>query len=181
MYARAALLPQLRQPIWGWLGRSEPFAMAHGYQAAEGVARLLSGTPPVLACAAVEEGVRLVAEAGIKAIRAKAVALGELAVKLFDAWLRPLGASLASPRDSSERGAHVSVAHPAAAELCGRLAERGVIADFRRPDVIRLGLSPLTTRYVDVWDGLERLRELIALERPGYKPGAPRTREARGA
>jgi kynureninase len=69
--------------------------------------------------------------------------------------------TVASPRDSGHRGAHVALAHPNAARLCRRLVERGVIVDFRRPDVIRLGLAPLTTRFVDVWDGVEALRELL--------------------
>jgi kynureninase len=118
----------------------------------------LSGTPPVLALAAVDEGVGLVAEAGIDAIRAKGVALTELAIALVDARLHPVGVSVASPRDPAHRGAHVALAHPDARELCAVLIDAGVIVDFRRPDVIRFGLSPLTTRFVDVWDGVEALR-----------------------
>jgi kynureninase len=120
----------------------------------------LSGTPPVLALAAVDEGIRLVAEAGLDAIRAKGVALTELAVTLADAVLAPLGVAVASPRDSARRGAHVALAHPCARELCAALIDSGVIVDYRRPDVIRFGLSPLTTRFVDVWDGVEALRTL---------------------
>jgi kynureninase len=158
MYVRRDLQPQLRQPIWGWLGRRDPFEMAPGYEVADGMSGFLSGTPPVLALAAVDEGVRLIAEAGIDAIRAKGVALTEFAVALADAVLAPRGVSLASPRDPARRGAHVALAHPDARALCPRLIEAGVIPDFRRPDVIRFGLSPLTTRFVDVWDGVEALR-----------------------
>ena len=160
MYARHELLPQLRQPIWGWLGRRDPFEMALGYEPAEGVAALLSGTPPVLALAAVDEGTRLVAEAGIDAIRGKAIALTELAIALADERLAAPGFAVSSPRESACRGAHVAVAHPDAHALCARLIEQGVIVDFRRPDVIRLGLSPLFTQFVDVWDAVERMREL---------------------
>lgn len=162
MYANAALLGKLDQPIWGWLGRHEPFAMEHGYLAAEGIRRLLSGTPPVLALAAVDEGVRLVAEAGMEDIHAKTMSLTDFAVALTDARLGELGFSIASPRDRLRRGAHVALAHREADKLCIALTERGVIVDFRRPDVIRLGLSPLLTRFADVWDAVEALRSLAA-------------------
>ncbi len=158
MYARADLIDGLAQPIWGWLGREDPFAMEHGYQAAAGIGRLLSGSPSVLGLAAVQEGVKLVAEAGIEAIRKKGIALTEFAIALLDERLKGRGFSLASPRDSARRGAHLAVAHEDAKRLCARLIERGVIVDFRRPNVIRLGFGPLTTRFIDVWDGVEELR-----------------------
>jgi kynureninase len=158
MYVSRELQSELRQPIWGWLGRRDPFEMAPGYEVAEGIKGFLSGTPPVLALAAVDEGVRLVAEAGIDAIRAKGIALTELAIALADTIP---GVSVASPRDPARRGAHVALQHPNARELCARLIEAGVIPDFRRPDVIRFGLSPLTTRFVDVWDGVETVRRIM--------------------
>ncbi len=163
MYVRRSLQPDVRQPVWGWLGRRDPFEMAHGYEAAAGVRGLLSGTPPVLALAAVDEGVRLVAEAGIERIRAKGVALSSLAIALVDERLAGCGVSIASPRDAAARGAHVAVAVANDARaVCARLIERGVIVDFRRPDVIRLGFSPLSTRFVDVWDGVEALRRSVS-------------------
>jgi kynureninase len=160
MYVRRELQAELRQPIWGWLGRRDPFEMAPGYEAAAGMQGFLSGTPPILGLAAVDEGVRLIAETGIDAIRAKGVALTELAVALADGVLETLGVVVASPRESARRGAHVALAHPHARELCAQLIANGVIVDHRRPDVIRFGLSPLTTRFVDVWDGVEALRKL---------------------
>ena len=160
MYVRHELQRELRQPIWGWLGRRDPFEMAPGYEAADGMRAFLSGTPPVLALAAVDEGVRLVAEAGIDAIRAKGIALTEFAIGLADTRLP--GVRIASPRDPARRGAHVALAHPDARGLCAGLIERGVIPDFRRPDVIRFGFSPLTTRFIDVWDGVEALREVLS-------------------
>jgi kynureninase len=162
MYVRRDLQGELRQPIWGWLGRRDPFAMEQGFVAADGVRALLSGTPPVLALTAVDEGVALIAEAGIDAIRAKAIALTAYAIELADAVLARFGVSVASPRDEPRRGAHVALAHPDARRLCAALIERGVIPDFRRPDVIRFGLSPLTTRFVDVFDGVTALADLLA-------------------
>jgi kynureninase len=165
MYVTCDLVGRLRQPIWGWLGRRDPFEMGAGYVPGEGVRALLSGTPPVLALTAVAEGVRVVMEAGIDAVRAKGIALTELAIALVDE-LAEFGFNVASPRDASRRGAHVAVSHPDAHVLCAGLIERGVIVDFRRPDVIRLGLSPLVTRFVDVWDAVAVLRELVTT-RPG--------------
>jgi kynureninase len=161
-YVRRELLPEIGQPIWGWLGRLDPFEMGPGYEAAAGARRLLSGTPPVLGLVAVQEGVEIVSRAGIDRLRAKGTSLTELAISLVDARLAEFGFTVASPRDPSCRGAHVAVAHPDAHVLCARLLERGVIVDFRGPDVIRLGLSPLVTRYVDVWDAIEVLRSLLA-------------------
>jgi kynureninase len=161
MYVRSELLPEVRQPIWGWLGRRDPFEMAAGYETASDIRRLLSGSPSVPGLVAVGEGAALVAEAGIDWIRAKGISLTELAIGLVDERLASFGVTVASPRDSSRRGAHVAIAHPEAKALCASLIERRVITDFRRPDVIRLGLSPMMTRFVDVWEAVEVMRGLL--------------------
>lgn len=161
LYVAKALQGRLTQPIWGWIGRRDPFSMGSGYEPAAGIAAFLSGTPPVLGLTAVEVGVRLVAEAGIERIRAKGIALTELATELAEAWLAPLGVAVQSPRDPARRGAHVALAHPDSARLCERLADAGVIVDFRAPTTMRLGLSPLTTRFADVWNGVAVLRDLM--------------------
>ena len=161
MYVSRELLPEVRQPIWGWLGRRDPFDMAQGYESAADIRRLLSGTPPILGLAAVDEGVAIVERAGIDRIRAKGIVLTELAASLVDQQLAAFGVTVASPRDFRQRGAHIAIAHPEARELCRALIERGVIVDFRGPDVIRLGLSPLVTSFVDVWDSVEVLRSVL--------------------
>jgi len=136
--------------------------MGPAYDPEPGIARFLAGTPPVLDLTAVEAGSRLVAEAGIDAIRAKSVALTELAVELHDARLAPLGFELGTPRDPARRGAHVSLRHPEAWRVCRALIERAnVVPDFRGPDSIRFGFPPLYTRFVDVWDAADRLRRLV--------------------
>ena len=89
-------------------------------------------------------------------------------IELADAWLVPLGCTVATPRDASRRGGHVSFCHPEAERLVARLAERGVITDYRTPDRFRLGLSPLTTRFTDVWDAAAAARDLIAAEGPDH-------------
>jgi kynureninase len=162
LYVRSELQGELRQPIWGWLGRRDPFEMESGYLPSAGIQSWLSGTPPVLALAAVQEGVAVVAAAGIARIREKAVALTRYAIELADARLAGCGVAVASPRDPARRGAHVALAHPQARRLCTELIAHGVVVDYRGPDVIRCGLSPLTTRFVDVWDAIETLRGLIS-------------------
>jgi kynureninase len=162
-YVRAEHHPLLRgQPIWGWLGRRDPFEMAPGYEPADGIRGLLSGTPSVIALGAVDEGIELAAEAGSAALHAKGMALTGLAIALADAALAPLGVEVGSPRDAARRGAHVALAHDDARSLCARLVAGGTIVDFRAPDVIRVGCSPLTTRFVDVWDGVAAIRKLLA-------------------
>jgi kynureninase len=161
LYVRRDHQAHLRQPIWGWLGRRDPFEMAPGYVPGEGIGAMLSGTPPVLALTAAAVGIDLVIEAGIDAIRAKSVALTDYAIAQIDDWLTPLGCTVGSPRDSGARGSHVAVVHPEARSLSHRLIDAGVVVDFRTPDVIRLGLSPLTTRFTDVYDAITRIGELI--------------------
>lgn len=162
LYVRSALQGDLRNPIQGWFGQRDQFAMGPAYEPVPGIAAWLTGTPTIPALAAVEEGVRLVEEAGIAAIRAKAASLTSYAVELHDAWLEPLGFRLGTPRDPSRRGAHIAVRREDGRELSAALLERRVITDFREPDSIRLGLSPLTTSHRDVWTGLSRLRDLAA-------------------
>jgi kynureninase len=163
LYVRREHQGRLRQPIWGWFGQQDQFAMAQGYDPAPDLSRFLVGTPFVPGIALVEEGVAVLAEAGIERLRAKGVALTELVIELHDAWLAPLGFTLASPRDASRRGSHVSLAHPDGYRVCQALISKArVIPDFRPPDLIRLGPAPLTARFVDVWDAMERLRQVVA-------------------
>ncbi len=162
IYAARRHHPELAQPIPGWFGAADVFAMAADYRPAAGIERMLSGTPSVPGLLAVEEGARLVGEAGLHRIRAKAVELTELAVALVDAWLVPLGVTLRSPRDPAVRGAHLVLQHPDAARWCAALIAAGVIGDYRNPDLWRVGLSPLTTSYVEVWDAMQIARDQLA-------------------
>jgi kynureninase len=162
LYVAERLQPLLRQPVWGWFGRRDQFLMEQGYEPAPGISAWLSGTPGVLGLVAVEEGARLTAEAGIPEIHRKARAVTEYAIALHDERLAPLGFELGSPRDPERRGSHVSVRRADAASLCRSLAEAGVLTDFRMPDTIRFGCSPLTTSYAEVWDGVDRLCALAS-------------------
>ncbi|SFP62038.1 Kynureninase [Geodermatophilus dictyosporus] len=161
LFVRRELQEQLRQPIWGWFGQRDQFEMGPAYDPAPGIDRFAAGTPPVLAAAAVEVGARLVAEAGIGRLAAKGRAMSALLVALADEHLAPHGVALASPRDGARRGAHVTLAHPHAWQLTRALVDRGVVPDFRTPDRVRLGPAPLYTRFVDVWDAVDRFRALL--------------------
>jgi kynureninase len=162
LYVREALQGELRNPIQGWFGQREQFAMGQGYDPQPGIGQWLTGTPGMLGLAAAETGIALVAEAGIGRIRAKGVALTEYAIALVDARLAGHGFSVGSPRDAARRGAHVSIRHPDARRLTTELIERGVIPDFREPDSIRFGLSPLTTSFRDVERGVAELERIAS-------------------
>ena len=149
-------------PIQGWFGQARQFEMERPYEPAPGITRFLAGTPPILVLAAVEEGVRITAEAGIDALREKSIAQTDLLITLHDQWLDPLGFTVGTPREPHLRGSHVSLRHPEAWPICKALIERAdVIPDFRGPDSVRLGIAPLYTRYVDVYDAIDRLRDLV--------------------
>jgi kynureninase len=158
---RRELQEQLRSPIQGWFGQRDQFAMGPVYDPAPGIERFGVGTPPVLAMAALDVGVRLIAEAGVERLAAKGRAMTSLLIELADAWLAHYGVRLASPRAAERRGSHVTLEHPQAWQLTQALIERGVVPDFRTPDRLRLGPAPLYTRYVDVWDAMDRLRGLV--------------------
>jgi len=163
LYVRRQLQEQLRQPIWGWFGQHDQFAMAPEYDPEPGIGSFLTGTPGVLGVVAVEEGVKLLAEAGLDRLRAKGMALTQLAVELADAWLAPLGFEVASPRDPTRRGSHLTLRHPEARAISRALIEDArVVGDFRAPDRLRLGPAPLYTRFVDVWDACDRIRGLVS-------------------
>ncbi|MFT4166557.1 MAG: hypothetical protein QM650_15060 [Microlunatus sp.] len=152
-------------PIWGWMGAEDPFAMGPDYRPAEGIRRFVTGTPPIVAMQPMKLMLELIATAGIEAIRAKSIRLTERAVTLVDEWLRPLGVVLASPRDPERRGSHVTIEHSQFREVCARLWQRGVIPDFRSPNGIRIGLSPLSTSFTELELGIEAIRtELLELD-----------------
>jgi kynureninase len=162
LYVRRSIQGQLRNPIQGWFGQRDQFAMGQGYDPEPGIRSWLVGTPGIVGLAAADEGIKLVAEAGIDRIRAKGIALTEYAIALLDARLARLGFSLGSPRDPARRGSHVAIRHPDARRLTAELIARGVIPDFREPDSIRFGLSPLTTRFSDVEAGVAALERLVS-------------------
>jgi kynureninase len=162
LYVNREHVEEFRQPIKGWMGTADIFAMDDGYRPAEGIRRALSGTPPVVGLVCVAEGVRMIAEARIGRIRAKSLGLTGLAIELADAWLAPLGFTLGSPREGERRGGHLTLNHPEARTLARKFIEHGVIVDFRAPHGVRIGLSPLSTSYGELWTAMGVMRELAS-------------------
>ena len=161
LYVRRELQDELRPPIQGWFAQREQFDMGPTFEREPGIRGWLVGTPGVVALTCAQAGIEVVAEAGIEAIREKGIALTEYAIGLHDAWLAPRGCSIGSPGDSSRRGAHVSIRHRDAKRLTRELIAHDVIPDYRAPDSVRIGLSPLTTAFADVHRGLAVLRDLL--------------------
>ncbi len=147
--------------LTGWMGHAAPFAFAAGYRPAPGVVRQLAGTPSILAMAGLEAGVDLWLRVDLEKVRRKSLALGELFIQLLEETRGDDRLELASPRDPAVRGSHVSVRHPEGYRIIRALIDRGVIGDFRTPDVMRFGFAPLYTRHVDVWDAVSQLRDVL--------------------
>jgi kynureninase len=162
LYVSKRLAGALRQPIQGWFGQREQFRMGPDYDPVPGIGRFLTGTPDIAGTAAVEEGARLLAEAGIDRLREKGLRLTDYLIALADAWLVPLGCAVASPRDPARRGSHVCLRHPEAWRIGQALMHEGVIGDYRTPDRLRLGATPITTRYADIWDAMDATRRILA-------------------
>lgn len=152
---------RLRQPITGWMGHAEPFVMGPAHEPGSGMRGFLSGTPAVLGMVGIADTVDLIERVGLAAVRAKGVALGRFVIDAVDARLARHGVRLASPREDSRRGAHVTLAHPRSRDLCAQLWRDGIIPDFREPDAIRFGLAPLSTSFGEVARALTRLDELL--------------------
>ncbi len=157
-YVRSSLISNVDQPIRGWFGQDNQFAMDGAWSPKPGIGRLMIGTPSILALEAARCGIELSSEAGMPAIAAKGRALTEFAHECCD----EMDLESVSPRDASMRGSHIAIRHPNAKELTERLErEHLVIADYRDPDLVRLGCSALTTRFGDVARAVTRLAEMV--------------------
>lgn len=163
-YVAARHQSSLAQPIQGWMGSADVFAMGPEYTPAPGMRRFLSGTPPIVGMLALQDTLALIDEVGITAIREKSVALTEFAIRLSDALLAPLGVTVASPRDAAERGGHVTLQHPSMRAVTARLWAQDVIPDYRDPGGLRIGLSPLSTSFAETLDGMIAVRAAVVAE-----------------
>ncbi|WEK43736.1 MAG: kynureninase [Candidatus Sphingomonas colombiensis] len=150
-----------RQPITGWWGHEAPFAFDPGYAPAPDIRQFLTGTQPIVSLSLVGVGLDLMRAADMVAIRAKSVALTELFIALVEQRCARHGFTLASPRDASERGSQVSFAHADGYAIMRALIDRGVIGDFRAPDIVRFGFTPLYVRHADVWDAADVLADVM--------------------
>ncbi|WP_347754067.1 aminotransferase class V-fold PLP-dependent enzyme [Agrococcus sp. ProA11] len=158
-YVAQRLQAMLSQPIQGWMGAADVFAMGPRFEAAGDIRGFASGTPPVLATVALEAMLELLEQVGMAAVRAKSIALTDFAEAALREHVLPLGAELASPPAGEHRGGHLTLTHPSFSAVNAKLWERGVIGDFRAPDGIRLGLSPLSTTFAEVEVGIVALGE----------------------
>ena len=162
MYVREGLQDSMHNPVSGWMGQDDPFALQLHYHSAPGIRRFLTGTPTILSLAAIEPGLDLVLEAGGNRLRRKAERQTNFLIELWAELLQPLGFSLKSPRSANIRGAHVTFGHPQALAISQALKhDMNVIPDFRRPDNLRFALAPLYTHYVELVDAAGRLRQVV--------------------
>jgi kynureninase len=152
----------VRSPLPGWLGHAEPFAFDDAYRPARGIARFVCGTPGILGLVALDAALDALAGVDMAAVERKGRALGQLFIELVEDRCGRFGLSLASPRDPGRRGCHVALRHGHGYPVMRALIERGVIGDFRDPDILRFGFAPLYTRYRDVADAVEILRDVLA-------------------
>ncbi|MFL6777686.1 MAG: kynureninase [Sphingomicrobium sp.] len=159
IYVAEHLQDRLLSPLRGWMGHAAPFDFAADYVPAPGIDRFLAGTPPILSLAALECGIDVFDGTSMQAVWEKSIALFDL----FIGWMAERCPEMAciSPREAERRGSHISFKHPNAFEICQALIDAGVIGDFRAPDVVRFGLTPLYLRFEDVWTAVERCAEIL--------------------
>jgi kynureninase len=166
LYVRNDLQQSVVSPICGWWGQNAPFAFGLDYTPAPGVARFLTGSQPILSLLAMEAALDPLLEVGMASLREKSLLLSEYMINLSDTLLSPLGFRLGSPRFSERRGSHISLRHPEGYRINRALIEEmNVLPDFREPDNLRLGLTPLYTSFTEVWEGVERIRQAVAERR----------------
>ncbi|RED15159.1 kynureninase [Parasphingopyxis lamellibrachiae] len=161
LYVREDLQDQLRSPLSGWMGHEAPFEFRDDYVPAPGISRFLCGTPPILNMLALESGVDLFADIDMDAVVAKSAALFDLFETRIEERCGDHGLELITPRDAAHRGSHISYRHPNGWPIMQALIERRVIGDFRAPDILRFGLTPLYTSFADIWQAVEILGEIL--------------------
>ena len=163
LYVSHKIQKELQVPIQGWFSQGDQFGMGPVFEKADGIRGFQIASPSLIGLRCIKTSFEIIKEAGIGAIAHKAAVGTQMMIDLSDAWLAPLGMELNTSRDPNERGGHISLVHPDAARICVALREfANVIPDYRTPNSIRLAISPLATSYVEVWDGFERIRDLVS-------------------
>ena len=163
LYVNKKVQAELQVPIQGWFSQGDQFAMGADFERAPGIRGFQIASPSLIGLRCIKSAFTMIEEAGIGAISEKAAIGTEMMIHLYDAWLAELGFTLLTSRSPQERGGHISLGHPDAARICVALREfANVIPDYRTPNSIRLAISPLPTSYVEVWDGFERIRDLVS-------------------
>jgi kynureninase len=163
LYVAKHIQPEVLPTIQGWFANDKQFEMGPFFEVADGIRRFQIASPSIVGIRIMQASYRMIEEAGMAAISAKAAAGSQLILDLFDAWLVPLGFTLLTPREADRRGGHITVGHPDAKKIAAGMRKfANVIPDYRTPDSIRLAMAPLPTSYVEIWDGLARMRDLVA-------------------
>lgn len=161
LYVNKRIQNELQTPIQGWFANEDQFGMGPEFVKAKGIRGFQIASPSIIGIRGIQVSFAMIEEAGISAIAAKAASGTQMMIDLFDEWLAPIGYTLLTSRNPQERGGHISIGHPDAARICVALRKfANVIPDYRTPDTIRLAISPLTTSYVEVWDGFQRMKDL---------------------
>lgn len=166
LYVRRDLQAQLMQPMWGWFASKKPFDFELDFTPADDMSRFRIGTPPMLSMKAVEPALDIILDAGMTRLRKKSLNQTEYLIYLADEWLTPLGFTLGTPREAKIRGSHVSLRHLESYRICRALIESPppavqVIPDFRAPDNIRLGITPLYTTFTEIHQALQRIKVIV--------------------
>ena len=163
LYVSKKIQKELQVPIQGWFAQDAQFEMGPVFERAQNIRGFQIASPSLIGIRCVQTAFSMIREAGIDAIAQKAAVGTQMMIDLYDAWLAPLGFILNTSRDPKERGGHISLVHPDAAQICVAMREiSNVIPDYRTPNSIRLAISPLPTSFVEVWDGFARTRDLVA-------------------
>jgi kynureninase len=163
LYVSKRVQGELQVPIQGWFAQDAQFEMGPVFERSQTIRGFQIASPSLMGIRCVQTAFSMIKEAGIDAIAHKAAVGTQMMIELYDAWLAPLGIELNTSRNAKERGGHISLVHPDAAQICVAMRTiSNVIPDYRTPNSIRLAISPLPTSYVEIWDGLERMRDLVA-------------------
>jgi kynureninase len=163
LYVSKRVQKELQVPIQGWFAQDAQFEMGAVFERSQTIRGFQIASPSLMGIRCVQTAFSMIKEAGIDAIAHKAAVGTQMMIDLYDAWLAPLGMQLNTPRDAKERGGHISLVHPDAAQICVAMRTiSNVIPDYRTPNSIRLAISPLPTSYVEIWDGFARMRDLVA-------------------
>jgi kynureninase len=163
LYVSKRVQKELQVPIQGWFAQDAQFEMGPVFERSQTIRGFQIASPSLMGIRCVQSAFSMIKEAGIDAIAHKAAVGTQMMIELYDEWLAPLGIELNTSRDPKERGGHISLVHPDAAQICVALRTiSNVIPDYRTPNSIRLAISPLPTSYVEIWDGFARMRDLVA-------------------
>ena len=166
LYVNKSIQKEMRVPIQGWFSQKDQFTMGPFFEPADDIRRFQIASPSIIGMRMIQSSFKMIEEATIQAIEHKANVGTEMMIALFDAWLKPLGFELLTPRDPKERGGHITIGHPDAKKIATAMrTEIKVVPDYRTPDSIRLAIAPLPTSYTEVWDGFHRLKGLVESKR----------------